>query len=159
MQFYLREFKSRLEEELSSGRAAEYPCFNTLRALDETLEEKGHSFMERAALLNGAAEEMAEYVETHITAAARRLYRYWKESSQFEKNEFREVKERLDFLKYCFHETCDELEHFRHARAESLLNEETMARAKERLVRFEQLIETYLRLLELELQFPQRKEE
>jgi hypothetical protein len=153
---YRIEFEKKFEEELSRNRSGEYHCLKALQALEETLEQQGYSPEERIDALNRLAREMVEYSGGRLSQLARRSYDRWHDEEHIDVDRYEAVREELFFFDHCFKNIYEELERFNLMSSESSIDRAVLADARGELVRFEQLIQTYVRLLELRIRPEER---
>jgi len=146
---YIKRFEKRFEEELEGGRIGEYHCLRILRELAEELERQGETPEDRRRILDALTLEMAAYVDSRAGAQAKRVYERWRAEAPIERERFAKAREELLHFDRCYRNAYEELERFDSMEGERLLSRETVHRVRDDLVRFEQLIQTYIRLLEL----------
>jgi hypothetical protein len=148
---YVKRFEERFDEELEGGKIGEYHCLRILRELAEALERQGESLEDRRRILNTLTLEMAAYVDSRAGAQAKRVYERWRAEAPLDRESFGKAREELLHFDRCYRNAYEELERFDSMEGERLLSRETVHRVRDDLVRFEQLIQTYIRLLELQI--------
>ena len=148
---YLGSFEAKFEEEIRSERIGEYHCFDTLKTLDEALSEEGTSLPRRRSLVSHMAEVLSTYVESRLSHEAKKLYDRWHGEGRIDGDSFGTIREELLLFDACYKSVYEEMERFNHIHGDQLIEAEKLQRVREDLIRFEQLVQTYIRLLELQV--------
>ncbi len=146
---YVRRFEERFDEELAEKKVGEYDCLKILREISAEMERRGESPEERHRMMDRLASEMTSYVDRRTSIEAKRVYELWHGKMPIDRNEFETAREELLFFDRCYRNVHEELERFETLEGAQVLSPEAVARVRDDLVRFEQLIQTYIRLLEL----------
>jgi len=146
----LKRFEEALEKELSEERIGEYDCLNTLRSTEEEMQQSGVPEMERRSFLDALAEEMVEYTNRRLSREAKRIYERARLAGELDTAGYEHYREELFFFDQCFKNVYEELERFTLMHEQPPLAKERLHLTREALIRFEQLIQTYVRLLELQ---------
>lgn len=146
----LRRFEEALETELSEERIGEYECLNALRSTEEEMSAADTPEEERRRILDALAEEMVEYADRRLSREAKRVYESARLAGELDTAGYEHYREELFFFDQCFKNVHEELERFTQMHSENPLGEERLRQSREALIRFEQLIQTYVRLLELQ---------
>jgi hypothetical protein len=101
--------------------------------------------------MDGLTLQMAAYVDARASAQAKSVYQHWRSRGHFDRESFGKAREELLHFDRCYRNAYEELERFDTMQGDRLISRETVTRVRDDLVRFEQLIQTYIRLLELKI--------
>ena len=146
-QFHL--FQRELAEALQRDEVVSHLCLARLHELDGRLEDAEDET--RRKYLNRLSMAMTEYAQTRLRHMAREDFEKLHDKEHLEDEVFETYRRRVTKYDSCFKNTLDDLVRFNEEHPLHPVEEETFRFTRTGLVHFEQIIQTYIRILEFKL--------